>query len=478
MLDKSPSHPPTSEQQECIDAIRSDSGNLLINALAGTGKTTTLDFIQAAAPVLPVLCLAFNKSVADEATRRFPSTTTVRTFNGLGHRVWAKSVSKLTLNPKKTQEIIKETFADLKGDDRRAANSSYWEIYNAIGMAKALGYVPDGKFSQAKRLISKDELNLALEEVPSPFISGLIDSILFQTIKASYQGLIDFNDQIYMPALFGGTFPRFPLVLVDEAQDLNPTNHAMLERLCKGRVVAVGDPWQSIYGFRGAVISGMDKIRDKFSMAEKTISLSFRCPQAVVENARWRVPNFRWTKPGGRVETLSTLSGHEIEEGAAIICRNNAPLFRLAFGLLAAKRSVQVAGSDIGPKIIRMLGKLGPEETSQAKLLGKIKEWEEAKLATSNSPATISDMAECMKVFASFGSTLGLAVSYAEHLFKQQGTIKLMTGHKSKGLEFDTVYHLNPFLIGDDEQELNLRYVIQTRAADTYYEINSDNIRW
>lgn len=53
-----------------------------------------------------------------------------------------------------------------------------------------------------------------------------------------------------------------------------------------------------------------------------------------------------------------------------------------------------------------------------------------------------------------------------------------MTGHKAKGLEFDTVYHLNPYLIGDDEQELNLRYVIQTRAANAYYEINSDNIRW
>lgn len=281
-----------------------------------------------------------------------------------------------------------------------------------------------------------------------------------------------------MPALFGGTFPRFPLVLVDEAQDLNPTNHAMLEKLVKGRVCAVGDPWQSIYGFRGAVQNGMRIIRDRFSMTEKTISLSFRCPQAVVENARWRVPGFKWVKEGGLVEILSSLRPSDIPETSAIICRNNAPLFRCAFGLLSAKRSVQVAGSDIGPKIIRILSKLGEPDDSKMIVIMKINKWTEQKLANSNSPNTIHDMADCMLVFAEFGETLGQAVAYAEHLFKQQGSINLLTGHKSKGGEWKTVYHLDPFLVGDDEQEKNLAYVIQTRSANQYYEINSRNIRW
>lgn len=477
MLDK-PSLPPTSEQKECIDAIANGSGNLLINALAGTGKTTTLDFIQGASPVLPVLCLAFNKSVADEATSRFPSTTTVRTFNSLGHRIWSKSVSSLTLNPKKTAEIIKEVLSSLKGDDKKAASSAWFEISSAVSMAKALGYVPDGKYPQAKRLIDKRTLNGALEEIPSPFISSLIDLVLHHSIKASYSGLIDFNDQIYMPTLFGGTFPRFPLVLVDEAQDLNPTNHALLDKLCKGRVCAVGDPWQSIYGFRGAVQDGMAKIRAKFSMDERTISFSFRCPQAIVENARWRVQNFNWIKEGGLVEILPSLHASDIPDGAAIICRNNAPLFRCAFHLLSAKRSVQVSGSEIGPKLIRIMSRLDDASASQAKVLGRIEEWKKQKLSNSNASATVLDMVECMKVFTGFGATLGQAVAYAEHLFKQQGTIRLMTGHKAKGLEFSTVYHLDPWLIGDDDQELNLRYVIQTRSSDRYFEIDSKDIRW
>lgn len=469
---------PTEEQQSCIDFIRHEDGNLLINALAGTGKTTTLDFIQASAPTLPVLCLAFNKSVAEEASKRFPATTTVRTFNSLGHRIWAKSVSKVTFSPKKTQDLLKAVLSSLKGDDRKAASDAYWEIIGGVSTAKALGYIPDGKFPQARRLISQESFHAALDEKPSVLTASIIDSILLGSIRAAYEGSIDYNDQIFMPALFGGSFPRFPLVLVDEVQDLNPTNHAMLDKLVKNRIAAVGDPWQSIYGFRGALQGGMQQLRSRFSAEEKTISLSFRCPQAVVEAARWRVPNFRWIKEGGLVQVLQSLSAHDIPEGAAIICRNNAPLFRLAFGLLQSQRSVQVAGSDIGPRLIRIISKLGDHDTSRARLVGLIKEWKAAKLEASQAPKTICDMAACMEVFASFGESLGQAVAYAEHLFKQQGSIKLMTGHKAKGLEFDVVYHLDPWLIGDSEQEQNLRYVITTRSARELYEINSTAITW
>lgn len=91
---------------------------------------------------------------------------------------------------------------------------------------------------------------------------------------------------------------------------------------------------------------------------------------------------------------------------------------------------------------------------------------------------TASDIADCMVVFASFGQTLGQAITYAEHLFKMQGTIQLSTGHKAKGLEWDTVYHLDPWLLSEHEQDLNLRYVITTRAKERLFEVNSLDIQW
>lgn len=470
---------PTTEQSAILTDLTSTSSNLLVNALAGTGKTTTLDMIQNGSKVKPILCLAFNKRIADEMSKRFPNTTTVRTFNSLGHRIWAKATGKANLNSKKTQDHLKALIDAMpRGDDKSELRDKYMDIVGGVSLAKSLGYIPDGKFPNARRLLTAEDFHASLEDRPSAIVQETIDALLLTSIKAAYDGSIDFNDQIYMPALFGGTYPNFPLTLVDEAQDLSPTNHAMLDKLVKGRLCAVGDPWQSIYGFRGAVQQGMARLREKFSMQERTISISFRCPSVIVEAVHWRVPHFKWDKVGGHYETLRELSVDEIPEGAAILCRNNAPLFKVAFGLLGAGRSVKVAGSEIGPRLIRLMQRIGEEHDTRADFLAKIEAWKDEKLATSQHAQLIWDQAECMKVFARQGATLAQAIAYAEHLFAQQGTITLMTGHKAKGGEWDHVYHLDPWLIGDSEQEKNLRYVISTRAKQSLYEIDSKAIRW
>jgi superfamily I DNA/RNA helicase len=73
---------------------------------------------------------------------------------------------------------------------------------------------------------------------------------------------------------------------------------------------------------------------------------------------------------------------------------------------------------------------------------------------------------------------LSEATGYAEFLFKQRGAITLTTGHKAKGLEWDKVYHLDPFLIRTDkeEQEKNLSYVVTTRSANELVEFESKDI--
>lgn len=468
---------PTEEQLAIIDSVKNTDDNILINALAGAGKTTTLEMIQAASSVKPVLCLAFNKKIAEAMAKRFPGTTTVRTFNGCGHRIWSKVVSSISLDAKKMHNLLSEEINSHEGEDKKELREAYWEIINATSLAKSLGYILEGKYTQGKRLISKVEFISKLDERPTPFVLSTIDSLLGESIRLAYKGLIDFNDQVFMPALFSATFPRFPLVLVDEAQDLSPVNHALLDKLGKNRVCAVGDDFQSIYGFRGAVIGGMGQLRERFSMSTLPLTVSFRCPSEIVKAVHWRVPQFKWIREGGIVGEIRNPTCDSFPDGCSIICRNNAPLFRLAFALLSNRRSVSVAGSDIGPKLIRLLKKIGQGGDRRADLLIKIAGWRHDKLLRSQSPSTINDTADCLKVFAGYGETLDSAVAYAEHLFKQQGTLKLMTGHKSKGLEFDQVFHLDPWLIGDDEQELNLKYVIGTRAREAYYEINSKDIQ-
>lgn len=474
MLDKPK---PTDEQVEIQTHFRTTDTNILMNALAGGGKTTTLEMLMTNLRD-PWLYLAFNKPVVEEAKERLPSGGKICTFNSMGLQCWRNGNGKADTNPKKGQELLKECLNNLKGTDRTEARESYFDILAAISMAKHLGYVPEGKFPHANRLCDIETLNHRIERPLTPLEMAVVDDVLVASIKASCAGSVDFDDQIYMPALFGGAFPRFPYVFVDERQDLSPTNYALLSRLVKGRICVVGDRWQSIYGFRGATMDGGDEALIQYNMIEMPLSYSFRCPEAIVKAVHWRVPHMKWIKSGGTYEVLSNLEASDIPEGSAIICRNNAPLFRAAFALLSRKRSVSVAGSDIGPKITRLLGKIGAPGDKRDDLIFKIDAWRDRQLQNTNSPASIFDTAECLKIFASWGSNMEQAINYAKYIFAQQGSIQLITGHKAKGREWDRVYHLDPWLIGKDDQDLNLKYVITTRAKQELFEITTKELRW
>lgn len=467
----------TDEQVAILDAAKGQ-GNLMLNALAGCGKTSTLEAIDKITKEKPALYLVFNKRNADDAVDRMLSTTTVRTFNALGHRIWADSItSRPKLETKKTYLIFKSLADEVKGDAARAIWDAYDEVRRGVEMAKALGYVPDGVYPNATRLISQTALHSHLDEEPDDLVSDLLDAVLKTSIKQSYEGTIDYNDQIYMSALFGGTYPRYPLILVDEYQDLSPVNHEMIRRLVGNRrLIGVGDPNQNIYGFRGAKRSGMAEAVVAYSMREMDLSISFRCPEAIVRNAWWHVPKFKWSKTGGRVDILPSLNASDIPPDSVFICRNNAPIFSFALRLIGSGHSVRIVGSDIGPRLIKTMEKLGDSSMNQAGVLDAINEWLALKLTKESKTAV--DTAECMRVFARTGNTLGQAIAYAQHLFAQHGTIQLMTGHKSKGLEFPLVYHLDQHIIGDGPQDKNLRYVIQTRSSDQYFEIASEGVEW
>lgn len=471
-------HAPTPEQFTILDNARGSTRNLVLNAYAGCGKTSTLEMLEPKVPQKPILYLVFNKRNALEAEKRMSSTTTVRTFNSLGHRIWAQHTGKtIRLNKDKTRDILRAII----NETPKAHQAPLWEswslIADSVRRAKVFGYIPDGAYTHAERLITSRHFLHSLDEVPDDLSAEVIDEVLRRSIAASYQGHIDYDDQIYMPALFGGNYPKFPLVLVDEAQDLSPVNHLMVDKLVQDRrLIIVGDPAQSIYAFRGAVEGGMDTLATKFSMFPLDLSVSFRCPRAIVEAARWRVPGFQWVKEGGHVEVLDKLDPDTVDDGATVLCRNNAPLFSMAMGMLGAGHGVSVAGLDIGARLLTTMRKLGDESLTRAQTEIAIDQWLAEK--TARSSKTADDMAACMLVFVRRTQTLGTAIAYVEHLLKQNGRIQFLTGHKSKGLEFDIVYHLNPYLCRDDEQDRNLRYVIQTRSANRYYEINAEKIEW
>jgi len=492
---------PTPEQLAVIEAFANTQDSLEVQAVAGSGKTSTLAMASARLPVLPTICLAFNKKNAEDMARRLPSFVTCSTVNALGHRVWGQTTGKkLKLETGKVYDALSEYMNKVKDAQlKRQLGEDFAALLRVIRLAKALGYVPAKMREFGRSLLEVEDLLEAVYSQVDINMSDeylfVLDQILEQGIADSYRGVIDFDDQVYMSALFGGVFPKYSCVMVDEAQDLSPLNHEILERLAGGRVIAVGDPYQAIYAFRGASHTSMEQLSTRFGMRRLPLSVAFRCPRLVADNVKWHVPHIQspdWAADGAVVH-LDHWTPAMIPDGAAIICRANAPLFSMAMRLIRAKRGIKILGNDIGAGLIKLMKKLGSDTDPSEVFLGEIKTWEAKELtkADKRRHAAIHDKADCLRAFARDTRTRGEAIAYAEMIFKAEGPIQLMTGHKSKGGEWDVVFFLDSFLIpskfalraaeeGDNRQltqERNLKYVIETRAKQTLYYVNSDEFR-
>jgi hypothetical protein len=487
---------PTPEQQAIVACARDTQDNIIIRAYAGCAKTTTLELIARALPESTSgLFLAFNVKIKEELAKRMPENFTTMTLNGLGHRAWQAVVSsgRLVLDDRKIGALTSEAC-------RRhgiVGKEAWAGLRELVGQAMNVGLVP-AQFTYAKPVTpDTDEAWLALgDESCDPSWVPIARGILTESIGQGMAGRICYADQIYLPVCFGGSFPGFPLVMVDESQDLSPMNHIMLRKTARKRLIVVGDDKQAIYAWRGADSQSMEnikKLRDQWT--ELPLHTTFRCPKIAVDRARDHAPGFT-AGPHNRAGTIShmpldsgkTWSWHDVTRIAnggdvAIICRNNAPLLSMAFKLLRQRVSVKMLGRDIGKTLVTLARKLMPlPGIPVGECVRLINEWmeRETALASANQDDArmdrTTDRGEALLAVVDSGcANAGELVSALEALFaRDEGQVTLSTGHKAKGLEWDTVVHLDSWRIPSkwaksDEaktQEMNLRYVIETRMKE------------
>jgi F-box protein 18 (helicase) len=133
-------HTPTEEQAAIVEAARSSDRNLLVSALAGAAKTSTLELIAQALPSTEILALAFNKKMAVEMQERMPSNVKAMTLNALGHRVWMDATGRrLKINASKTYDIAQPLAMSLRSD---VIWEQFAELLRIIDFGKACGYIP------------------------------------------------------------------------------------------------------------------------------------------------------------------------------------------------------------------------------------------------------------------------------------------------------------------------------------------------
>lgn len=462
--------PLTPEQSSIIEAVQSRS-SVMVEALAGCAKTTTIvAAAQALPPGLRVACIAFNKRIAEELQRKLSGTSCV-TFNGLGHRAISKALGKsLVLDNDKIYALCKDE--GFKGDDLA-------DLMLLVRKAQMLGMLPAKR--PGKGLVPDHEdvwEQLCLDDDIHPGFMIPARRVLDATVAQAMRGVVDFTDQVYISALMFGAFNKYDVVFVDEAQDLSPLNHLQLRKTAADQIVAVGDPHQAIYAWRGADSNSMTNLRSlRPSWQDRTLSMTFRCPKAVVERQREFVPLFK-AGPNNLSGSVSTLKDWSPDGGAssAIICRNNAPLIRAAFRLLRSRVPVNLIGRDVGRELKRLYNKINPKgEMSRAAVI------DECVLHMQDDPDKADRLQSLVAVLES-SKDLDDALEFLST--PRKGAIVLSTGHRAKGLEWDTVYHLDPHLIPSQyaticggaalQQEDNLRYVIETRTKDKLYLVKGD----
>ena len=466
------------DEQESICAAIGAGENTMVNALAGCAKSTTIIESLRDAPKAPTTILAFNKKIKEEMEKKIKSAgldrpdLRVQTMNGLGHGALMKTLGRINLDNDKIFNLAKDT--GVKGDDLA-------DLMYLTRTGRNLGIVPKGSVGDG---LLEDTLEtwegLAEDNDIDPILATLARDVLKKSVKAALGGTIDFDDQIYISTLIAGSYPKTELVYVDEAQDLSPLNHIQLRKTAKRQLVAVGDPHQAIYAWRGADSASMRNLRAlREGWADRNLSTTFRCPRVVVERQRDFVPLF---KAGP-----NNLPGHVsfrakwtpvIGSASAIICRNNAPLIKLAFRFLNARVPINFLGKDIGRDMKRFYNKLSHKgKLSTKAVLEKI----EALMYEENADV---DRLESLRTLLEADPNIDSALQFLTD--SKSAAIVLSTGHKAKGMEWENVYFLHPELIPSKyaqavqgpalEQEHNLRYVIETRTKNNLFLVRSDGL--
>lgn len=475
-----PNFTPTEEQLAIIEAAQSTDENLMVVARAGAAKTSTLVLIAEALPKTSILCLAFNKAIAQEMTERLPSNCEAKTLHALGFQAWRSFIRPRCNIRNKMYGLVKQFIDNLEDqEDRAEAFETLAETLQFCSAAKQEGWLPENFKGHWKPLLTDSEFLEGLPMEPTPLQEQILRHVIRQSFEQALEGDIDFDDMIYCPALCSVSWPAPPVTLIDESQDLSPINHHILKRIVRNRrIIAVGDPLQAIYGFRGALADSMDQLQAKFDMTTLHLTISFRCGKKIVENAHWLAPDMRapeWAAEG-EVARPVTWSLNDLRDGDAVVCRNNAPLFSLAFRLLENDQLPVIAGKDIAAPLKKIMQKLGNKIMSTDEANKELGKWEAHQLnrARDGAKSGIRDRAECIRIMLSRTKTLGDAIHYLDHLLERDGRIQLMTVHKSKGLEFSNVWFLDQHLCRiDRDQDANLKYVAETRAKSRLVYINT-----
>lgn len=423
-----------------------------------SGKTFTLcKLAEMTPPIKSSIFLAFNKSIAEELGRRLPNNVKASTLHSCSLSALCKAFSlDFRLNDSKNFSLAKEKM-DFKGIHPKRIPGIIMKVCKLYDLMR-FNLVPDNieavialgeRYSEeadeelAKRAIELRSLNLRIAD--NYFLNN-----------GGGKLPIDFTDMLYYATRYIDIkdFKQYNVVMLDECQDISPLQFEVV-KMCKtprGRLIAVGDEKQSIYSFMGSNLDSLQAIKNSPNTVTLPLSMTYRCAESIVDEACKVFHGGIVAAPGAPKGLVGNGTIYEAREGDFILCRNNAPLVDAFISLIRNGKKCSIIGKEFGNQLVSLIDSVDDIFDLEKILLDLEEKLSKKGLKNPTKTEAYDKVNEKVNVLLSlyeyFGS-LDKVRSVIYDIFVENASrgIILSTIHKSKGLEADRVFFLEPGLI-------------------------------
>lgn len=525
-----------------VSFLQSDD-NIMMNALAGAGKTTMLKHLASFKdPAEKWIYIVFGKKNQTEASSgkgKFPNGVEVKTSHSFLGNILGKSakmdlIDSSSLIPKGYggSRMFRMVDAYMKNDSTFPRHLNWpakISISRLANLAKNFAVIPSdpGATDLLKGLIQSFTIDVTLEDnkngVPSPnardwtpqIIDKAMDMLHYSTPdnplpepdpnRNLFRGLRDQDDTLWYSAIYADqiSWPRYDVVLADEVQDFNRCQVLMLQKLEEqgARIVAVGDPNQAVYRFRGGENETFDTITQNTGGAQHELPTNYRSGKNIIDyvNQNTNVHDLQagLQHDGEVTEGMSydnaimglqdewTDGGGKLKEETAFISRVNAPLTSAAMDLLKRGMNFVVLGKNFSEELTKHISSVaGKDQNKNERVMGidqfmselirysedKQKKWK-GRIAKSEALSKVTEATEALTSVVShlremnfFDQELNIRVNTTRDLrtylverfrgvdedsakkvqdMKKKDPrtfVLLTTAHKAKGMQFKRVF--------------------------------------
>ena len=481
------------EQEDIFEYAIHGPFNMIVQAVAGAGKTTTLvECVNRIGPDKKVLLLAHNRSTKDTLKEKIGKRDNVNVFtlHGLGWRLYTEHFgTSPDIVEDKYRNYINKNMDAIASDSYKVLNRPQKMMYKATVfdlIDKARYNLKQSEKEIRKLAVKKYGMHLVADE------AHMVSRIL--KWGAENKDVVDYQDLLWFPYQFGYFTKIYKpdVIMLDEAQDASIAQQDLIKRCMQRytRLFGFGDVRQTINAWCGSDSESFEHLKDPDEFHRPAVELPlttcYRCGKNIIEYAKRFTDNDIHARPDaedGVVKHEASLM--DAINGDLVLCRNIAPLMEVYRRGVAIGKKMYFRGEELGTNLLRSTdcadGDTIPEMITSIKER-LISTWDfltreigidEKETMTDPRVISLLDTIKTLENLPKTVETRRDLEKFSKDVFSNEGLegIQLSTIHRAKGLEADNVFIVCPSLIPSRlatldwqiQEEKNLQYVMCTR---------------